>query len=108
MVLYMRAKIQQKGRNGKRYGLFRAYWRGYFNVLLLSLGWVPDLGLNVFIFSPIAGFCFLKSGCPRYFTPLCICTLRTWHDSMGQVRQLATPNKNKQRIRLRNGFMAQR
>jgi hypothetical protein len=34
MVLYMRAKIQQKGRNGKRCGLFWAYMAAVFDVSL--------------------------------------------------------------------------
>ena len=56
MVLYVRAKIQQKGRNGKRSGLLsgseavgsNVVYRqqtAYFSVLLLSCGLVPDLGL---------------------------------------------------------------
>jgi hypothetical protein len=34
MVLYMRAKIQQKGRNGKRYGLFQGYTNRWFDELI--------------------------------------------------------------------------
>jgi len=80
----------------------------YFNRLLLSLAWVPALGLYVSIFSPIAGFCFFHNGWPRYFTPLCKCTLRTWQDSMGQVRQLAIANGIVKQSKRRSNFIGQK
>jgi hypothetical protein len=37
MVLYMRAKIQQKGRNGKRYGLFQGHINRWVEKLIRRL-----------------------------------------------------------------------